>query len=64
MSVESKIEIRAPKRGWSIRKQSISTIVIYKDLMYCAGSQVEGSGLKVLIKRKNVLFYPLSIAKV
>lgn len=51
MSVESKIEIRAPKRRWRIRKQSISAIVVYKDLLYCAGAQVEGSALKDWKKR-------------
>ena len=49
MSVESKIEIRAPKRSWWIGKNSISAIVVYKDWMYCVGAQVEGSALKVLI---------------
>ena len=49
MSVESKIEIMAPKRSWRIRRKSISAIVVYKDWMYCAGAQVEGSALKVLI---------------
>ncbi|CAN6333354.1 unnamed protein product [Urochloa humidicola] len=51
MSVESKTEVRAPKRSWRIRKQSISSIVIYKDWMYCAGAQVEGSALKDWKKR-------------
>jgi hypothetical protein len=50
VSFESKIEIRSPKKSWRIRKQSISSIVLYKDWMYCAGTQVEGSTLKVLIK--------------
>jgi hypothetical protein len=54
MSVESKIEIRAPDRSWRIRKKSISAIVVYKDWMYCAGAQVEGSALKVLIKVSNL----------
>ncbi|KAJ1262561.1 hypothetical protein BS78_09G118200 [Paspalum vaginatum] len=51
MSTESKIEIKAPKRSWTIRKQSISSIVVYKDWMYCAGAQVEGSALKDWKKR-------------
>ncbi|RLM99524.1 hypothetical protein C2845_PM06G24080 [Panicum miliaceum] len=51
MSVESKIEIRAPNRSWRIRKKSISAIVVYKDWMYCAGAQVEGSALKDWKKR-------------
>ncbi|KAG2619773.1 hypothetical protein PVAP13_3NG136200 [Panicum virgatum] len=51
MSVESKIEIMAPKRSWRIRKKSISAIVVYKDWMYCAGAQVEGSALKDWKKR-------------
>uniref|UniRef100_A0ACD5U3I0 Uncharacterized protein n=1 Tax=Avena sativa TaxID=4498 RepID=A0ACD5U3I0_AVESA len=46
VSVESKIEIRTPTRSWRISKQSISSIVVYKDWMYCAGSQVEGSSMK------------------
>ncbi|KAL6619380.1 hypothetical protein ACP70R_034519 [Stipagrostis hirtigluma subsp. patula] len=46
VSVESKTEIRPPTRSWRIRKQSISSIVVYKDWMYCAGAQVEGSSLK------------------
>jgi hypothetical protein len=50
VSFESKIEIRSPKKSWRIRKQSISSIVLYKDWMYCAGTQVEGSALEVLIK--------------
>ncbi|XP_062179988.1 putative E3 ubiquitin-protein ligase LIN-1 isoform X2 [Phragmites australis] len=50
-SVESKIEIRAPTKSWRIRKQSISSIVVYKDWMYCAGAQVEGSTLKDWKKR-------------
>lgn len=48
VSVESKIEIRAPTRSWRISKQPISSIVVYKDSMYCAGSQVEGSAMKVM----------------
>ncbi|TVU19025.1 hypothetical protein EJB05_35150, partial [Eragrostis curvula] len=51
VSFESKAEIRAPKRSWRIRKQSISSIVVYKDWMYCAGTQVEGSTLKDWKKR-------------
>ncbi|WVZ98217.1 hypothetical protein U9M48_043685, partial [Paspalum notatum var. saurae] len=51
MSTESKIEIKAPKRSWTIRKQCISSIVVYKDWMYCAGAQVEGSALKDWKKR-------------
>lgn len=50
MSVESKTEIRAPKRSWGVRKQSITSILVYKDWMYCAGAQVEGSALKVFIE--------------
>ncbi|CAD6272474.1 unnamed protein product [Miscanthus lutarioriparius] len=46
VSVESNIEIRAPRRSWMISKQSISSIVVYRDWMYCAGAQVEGSALK------------------
>ncbi|VAH18470.1 unnamed protein product [Triticum turgidum subsp. durum] len=51
VSVESKIEIRAPTRSWRISKQPISSIVVYKDWMYCAGSQVEGSAMKDWKKR-------------
>jgi hypothetical protein len=50
VSVESKIEIRTPTRSWRISKQSISSIVVYKDWMYCAGSQVDGSAMKVMVK--------------
>ncbi|KAF8719996.1 hypothetical protein HU200_024766 [Digitaria exilis] len=53
MSVESKTEIRAPKRSWGVRKQSITSILVYKDWMYCAGAQVEGSALKDWKKRSK-----------
>lgn len=46
VSVESRIEIRMPTRSWRISKQPISSIVVYRDWMYCAGSQVEGSAMK------------------
>ncbi|KAL6844988.1 hypothetical protein ACP4OV_025161 [Aristida adscensionis] len=46
VSIESKTEIRPPTRSWRIRKQPISSIAVYKDWMYCAGAQVEGSALK------------------
>lgn len=46
VSLESKVEIKSPKRSWGIRKHSVSSIVVYKDWMYCAGAQVEGSALK------------------
>ncbi|KAK3138987.1 hypothetical protein QOZ80_5AG0376180 [Eleusine coracana subsp. coracana] len=60
MSFESKIEIRATRRSWRIRKQSISSIVIYKDWMYCAGTQVEGSTLKDWKKRcKPLMTLPI-----
>ncbi|CAM0955871.1 unnamed protein product [Alopecurus aequalis] len=52
VSVESKIEIRTPTRSWRISKQSIGSILVYKDWMYCAaGSQVEGSSMKDWKKR-------------
>uniref|UniRef100_I1PUW1 Uncharacterized protein n=2 Tax=Oryza glaberrima TaxID=4538 RepID=I1PUW1_ORYGL len=51
VAVGSKIEIRAPTRSWRIRKQPISSIVVYKDWMYCAGTQVEGSTIKDWKKR-------------
>ncbi|XP_066368349.1 putative E3 ubiquitin-protein ligase LIN-1 isoform X3 [Miscanthus floridulus] len=51
VSVESNIEIRAPRRSWMISKQSISSIVVYRDWMYCASAQVEGSALKDWKKR-------------
>ncbi|CAD6272781.1 unnamed protein product [Miscanthus lutarioriparius] len=51
VSVESNIEIRAPRRSWMISKQFISSIVVYRDWMYCAGAQVEGSALKDWKKR-------------
>uniref|UniRef100_A0A0E0DQI3 Uncharacterized protein n=1 Tax=Oryza meridionalis TaxID=40149 RepID=A0A0E0DQI3_9ORYZ len=51
VAVGSKIEIRAPIRSWRIRKQPISSIVVYKDWMYCAGTQVEGSAIKDWKKR-------------
>lgn len=54
VAVGSKIEIRAPTRSWRIRKQPISSIVVYKDWMYCAGTQVEGSTIKVRIKLEPV----------
>ncbi|XP_047046019.1 putative E3 ubiquitin-protein ligase LIN-1 [Lolium rigidum] len=61
VSVESKIEIRAPTRSWRISKQSISSIVVYKDWMYCAGSQVEGSAMKDWKKRcKPAMTMPIS----
>jgi hypothetical protein len=51
VSVESNSAmIRIPRGGWMVRKQSISSIVVYRDWMYCAGAQVEGSALKVIMK--------------
>ncbi|AQK85230.1 Transducin/WD40 repeat-like superfamily protein [Zea mays] len=52
VSVESNSAmIRIPRGGWMVRKQSISSIVVYRDWMYCAGAQVEGSALKDWKKR-------------
>ncbi|KAL5202290.1 hypothetical protein ABZP36_013242 [Zizania latifolia] len=53
VTIGSKIEIRAPTRSWRIRKQAISSIAVYKDWMYCAGSQVEGSTIKDWKKRSK-----------
>ncbi|XP_072996839.1 putative E3 ubiquitin-protein ligase LIN-1 isoform X2 [Typha latifolia] len=48
----TKTEIKAATRSW-MQKQSINSIMVHKDWVYCAGSAVEGSSSKDWRKRQG-----------
>lgn len=46
---DNKTEIRPPTKSWRLQNKPINSILIYKGWVYCAGTVLEGSSLKVCI---------------
>lgn len=52
-------EIRVPAKSWKRPKRPINSIVTYKDWLYVASVNVEGSKLKVRTKNYNHISYTM-----
>lgn len=50
-------EIKVPAKGWKRQHKPINSIVAYKDWLYVASANVEGSKLKVRTKNYNHISY-------
>ncbi|KAJ0979798.1 hypothetical protein J5N97_015272 [Dioscorea zingiberensis] len=48
-----KTEIRAPTNSWRMLNKPINSVLVYKDWIYCAGSNVEGSSIKEWRRRSK-----------
>lgn len=53
---DHKIEIRAPQNSWRRKNKSISSVIVYKDWVYCTGAAVEGSSKKEWRRHKRPQF--------
>lgn len=51
-----KIEIRAPQNSWRRKNKPISSIIVYKGWVYCAGAAIEGSSLREWRRHKKPQF--------
>lgn len=48
-----KTEIRPPTNSWRMLNKPITSVLVYKDWIYCAGSNVEGSSIKEWRRRSK-----------